>query len=321
MGDRSKGLWLSLVAAFTGGGCVVAFKAAATGAPIQTVVLAAMLCAASLNTLLIGGLGAPLMALGYRLFGRTRAAAEDTRAPTAPPAAEAAPGSRWLVLGLAAFLAVCTLGANLSMLRSLTALNPAITAVLAKSEVLFVGVLSWPLLGERPTPRFALGALLALLGFGIMHVPVHGFHADAGSLWALSAALCWACMQLAARKFIRRVSPGQVNAVRLWLCVTGMLLVPGAAAGVLELSSQMWLFIALGALGGPFLSRLLLLHAVRFVSASLSSLVSLVSPVFAAVIALLAFGTLPSTLEMLGAGVVLIAVAMPIRELATKPGP
>lgn len=303
VGSRRTGMALSLVAAVLGASCLVAYKAAGQGAAPAVVVLAAMLWAAALNTVVVGG---------GRILAR---AARGERAGAA-----ASPGlPTWGELALGALLAACTLAANLAVLRSLASLNPALTSVLSKTQVLIVAALAWPLLGERVTARFALGAVLAVAGFAVMHASDRGgLRIDAGSLWALAAATAWALMQVAPRKVIHRVRLGQVNGVRLWLSAAGLALVPGNAQALAGLEARVWLMAGLAALAGPFLSRLALLHSLRHIPASHSTLLTLSGPVFAAALALAAFGIVPAPVELAGAGLVLLGIALPVREM-TRP--
>lgn len=299
MVSRHTGIALSLVAAALGASCLVAYKAAGQGAAPTEVVLAAMLWAAVLNTLVVSG--------GARFLGRVTRGSRSP-GPGLPTGTE---------LALGAFLAACTLVANLAALRSLASLNPALTSVLSKTQVLIVAALAWPLLGERVTVRFALGAVLAVAGFAVMHASDHGgLHIDAGSLWALAAAGAWALMQVAPRKIIHRVRVGHVNGVRLWLSAAGLALVPGCVQALIALDARVWLLAGLAALAGPFLSRLALLHALRHIPASHSTLLTLAGPVFAAALAFAAFGTVPASAELAGAGLVLLGIALPVREMA-----
>ena len=299
---RRAGVALSLLAALGGAVALVAYKAAGERAGATAVVLAAMLCAALLHTAV---LGRPLRTLA-RAWQRRGAGGLDARDW---------PGRAEVALG--AFLALCTVAANLAVLRALASLNPALTSVLTKTEVLLVAALAWPLLGERASPLFGAGALMAVAGFAVMHAPgAHGLAVDAGSLWAVAAAAAWALMHVVARKHIHRVRPGTVNGVRLWLTAASLMLIPGGLQGLAGLDVRTWLLCGLAALAGPFLARLSLLHAVRHLSASHSTLLSLAGPVFAAVLALAVFGVVPSLRELAGAALVLAGVLLPARELA-----
>lgn len=300
--SRRAGIALSLAAALGGAVALVAYKAAGERAGAAAVVLAAMLCAALLNSAI---LGQPARALA-RVWRRAAGAGPGR------PGAHALPARAELALG--AFLALCTVAANLAVLRSLASLNPALTSVLAKTEVLLVAALAWPLLGERMSLRFGAGALLAVAGIALMHEP-GALALDAGSLWAVAAAAAWALMHVVARKHIHRVRPGHVNGARLWLSAATLLLVPGNVQALAGLDARTWLLCGVAALAGPFLARLALLHAVRHLSASHSTLLSLPGPVFAAVLALAIFGVAPSLGELAGAALVLAGVALPAREL------
>jgi drug/metabolite transporter (DMT)-like permease len=285
-----KGLLLSVAAAFCGAASLVFYKAAGHGAGRAEVVLATLSWAALFNT---------LTALGRR--------------------GPALPADR-LSLVTAVGLGVLTLLANLAVLQALATLEPALASVVSHTQVLFVAVIAWAVLRERITPRFALGIALALGGIVIMRIP-HGPTVRvelAGVGWALVAALMWALMQVISRKVIHRIQPLPVNTLRLWSAALILACLPGTARGLATLDARTCLLAAGAALAGPFLARTLLMYAVRHVPASHSTLMTLVGPVFAFVLGFLAFGSIPSRIEMLGGVLVLAGVAMPLLDL-TRP--
>jgi drug/metabolite transporter (DMT)-like permease len=71
-------------------------------------------------------------------------------------------------VGVSLALAVGTVIGNIAMLRALSTLEPALASVVTHTQVFFVVVFAWVWLAEKPSSRFALGALVALGGFGLM---------------------------------------------------------------------------------------------------------------------------------------------------------
>jgi drug/metabolite transporter (DMT)-like permease len=287
MTDARKGALLSLTSAFLGAAFLIPFKAAGQIAPGRGVVFALLLAAATLNTLTAWS----------RRSGRRR------------------PRGNELVVSLA--LAVCTVVGNLAVLAALAVLEPAITSVVTHSQVFLVVALAWPLLGERPTVRFAIGAGLALAGFALMQAPGAGGGdiATAGLGLALLAAAMWAAMQVITRAVASRIDLVLVNAVRLWLATAALACAPGTLAAARDMPATAWALAGAAAFAGPFLSRIALMYSVRYISASHSTLIGLIGPVFAFLLGLAAFGSAPAPLEIAGGLILLAGIALPVLEL------
>ena len=75
--------------------------------------------------------------------------------------------------------------------------------------------------------------------------------------------------------------PLWLNALRLWIAVAVVAAVPGSVAGALELSWQVAALAAAAAFSGPFLGRLMLMFAARHLTAAMSTLFGLATPVLA----------------------------------------
>jgi len=279
---------LALSAAALGAAFLVPYKAAGELAPQPLIVLAMLACAAVLNS---------ATALG-QLRGTMRVDRVN--------------------VGVACALAGCTVVGNISVLRALATLEPAVASVVTHTQVFFVVVFAWIWLAETPSPRFALGAALALGGFGVMRLTGVGSATVTtdGVMWALLAATMWAAMQVITRRYAVRMQIVFVNAFRLWLAVGVLLVLPGTGAAVFDIGGRAWLYAAAAAFVGPFLARVCLMYAVRHITASHSTLVGLVGPVFAFGFGFAAFGTMPAPLEICGGILIVAGVAIPIRELS-----
>lgn len=292
MSEKHKGLLLSVAAAFCGASCLIFYKAAGHAAGRAEVVLATLACAAIFNTLL--ALARPGPALPRDRVSLVTA----------------------LVLG------VLTLLANLAVLRALATLEPALASVVSHTQILFVAVIAWMVLGERITPLLALGIAIALTGVAVMRIP-QGATLQlelAGTAWALGAALAWASMQVISRLVIHRIQPIPVNTLRLWSAALILALLPGTVHGMIMLDARIWLLAAGAAMTGPFLARMLLMYAVRYIPASHSTLTTLAGPVIAFLLGYLVFGTIPSRIEIIGGLLVLGGIAMPLVDMAKARG-
>ena len=210
-----------------------------------------------------------------------------------------------------ALLSLLTISGNFCGAQAVTRLEPAVTSVLLRTEIVFVGVFAASLVRERLTLPLLAGALVALVGLLVMRWPLAFDGAGAGALWALGAAASFGMMQVLTRRVIGRISPIAVNACRLWLAVGLLTFVPGMAAGALGEGREFWRFVGLAGLFGPFLGRLLIMYSLRELRAAHSALMLLLAPVLAFGIGFVSQGSVPTGLELGGGLIILAGVALP----------
>ena len=193
-------------------------------------------------------------------------------------------GRASLPLTWMAGLAMGALGAlaNYGASEAVAHLDAAVAAVLIQLQVVFAALVGFAWLGERVSSRFIGGAALAAIGVAAMRVgePAHSAAAS-GVLWGLVAAAAFGSMQVVVRRFIHRVSPSRLNALRLWIGLSLVAVLPGALAGALGCSPRAILLTALSAFCGPFLGRTMSMYAARHLPAALSTLFGLLTPVLA----------------------------------------
>lgn len=280
-----RGLAFSFAGALCSALYLFPYKRAAAFAPAHALAFALLLVAALLTSAV--------------------AAAEASRSSRAPHHPRRV---LWLT---SALLAAVTISGNWCGAQAVAQLEPAVASVLLRTEVVFVGGLAALLLGERLTPALGLGALTALLGLVVMRWPLHLDTPGEGAAWALGAAASFALMQVVTRRVIERISPLAVNAVRLWLAVALLGLVPGALRGALTAGPHFWGFVSAAALFGPFLGRLCIMYSLRTLRAAHSALLLLLAPVLAFVIGYVGWGTLPTRSEVGGGALMLVGIALP----------
>jgi O-acetylserine/cysteine efflux transporter len=281
--NTTRGVLISLVAAFFGAAFLIPYQAAVTRADRGSAIAATLLCAAIFNT-------------GVAAF-RDRPVRRPDR----------------VALYGALFLTVTTIAGNLAIAVSLPQIGAGMTSVVLKAQVVLTPLLAWVTIGERVNRHLALGVVVAGLGFLAMQ---HGrgledaFHFPT---WALVAALVFAAMQVGTRTFVERVPVPTVNALRLWIAAGVLYALPtDLGGGAIVRDEEMWLYAAAAGVIGPGLSRLGLMFALRYVTPSMTALVGLVSPVFAFLLAYLAFGDVPTPAEIAGAVLILAGVAWPV---------
>lgn len=284
---RIRGWSLALAAAAGIAGWAIPWKLAAAEGAAETNALLLLAFAAAFNT----------------LYNGLRRGPRRAPAPT-----------EW---GLAAALAALTLLGNVCSARAIQSISPALLTVAQRGEVIWVALLAWPVIGERPDRPFWLGAAVAAAGLWILQAPDASSLGSvdargAGLAWAGASVLAFGGMAVLTRRFIQRVDPARVNGLRLWLAVGLWFAWYGLPPALEQTSLRQGGFTALAALCGPFAGRLAMMTSARYLEARLTTLATLAAPPLTLLLGLLLLEETPSPREILGGAVMLAGVAIPV---------
>lgn len=233
----------------------------------------------------------------------------------------ASPG---LLVALASVMAGLTLLGNYLSAQAIARMSSALLSVLFRLEVFVVASLGTIVLREYVRPAFWFGACVSLFGLVVLNLrPASAELAfdRAGVLFAMGASLCFGAMAVVARKYVARLNPGMLNALRLWVSVLLWFAVTRRVPRANELPPSVLLNAALAGLFGPFLSRLAVLQSARHIPANTTSLVALSTPVFALALSAIALGTLPTQTELIGGVVMLAGIAIPFVSQSSQSRP
>jgi DME family drug/metabolite transporter len=198
------------------------------------------------------------------------------------------------------FAAIARVGVSVATLITLCT-APVLVALMA------------PLLTrERLTPTVLLALALALTGTALL-VNVQSDTADQsaaglGILLALGSALGYASMALASRTIAGRYHPVQINAVGF--AVGALILLPAALTTgfTIDYPALGWLLLGYLGLVPSALAYGLFMTGMRSTSATVASIITLVEPLTAAVLARLLFGEQLGSLGAAGAALLLGAM-------------
>jgi drug/metabolite transporter (DMT)-like permease len=284
--SRARGVMWALAAAWFAAGFVIPWKLAVQHGAQSHAVLVMLSTAALFNTVVM-----PFtQRAGSARFGR------DT-----------------LLIGAA--LAVLTLSGNVASAAAISRISAPLLSTLQRSEVVIVALMAWAVIGERVDRRYWLGAAVAAVGLAIVYDARPrgdgGVHAD-GVLYGLLAATAFGAMGVLTRKYIDRIEPATVNALRLWLSVAFWFASYGAPPARSELHASWVLPAALAGAMGPGMSRLCLMYSARHVEARLTAVVGLASPVAALLLAFVFLKEWPTERELIGGAVMLCGIALPV---------
>ena len=128
---------------------------------------------------------------------------------------------------------------------------------------------------------------------------------------ALLAATCFSLMAVTTRRFIHRIDPVVVNAVRLWFAVA-LWFVFNPRPIFAQIPSEQILYAGLAALLGPFFARICLMISARHVEARVTALVNLTGPELTLVLAFFILSDWPKPHELVGGAIVVSGIAVPM---------
>jgi DME family drug/metabolite transporter len=198
-----------------------------------------------------------------------------------------------------------------------TGVTVATLVTLCTAPVL-AAVLSGVVLRERVTGAVALALVGAVLGAGLLvGVQPEGVIPDAlraGVLYALGSALGYAAVTVCGRLISPQAHPLQVNAIAFpvgALCLLALAL-PGAFVGGYGMAS--WGLLLYLGLAPTALAFWLFLAGVRQTSATAATLVTLLEPLTAALLAWALFGERLGPLGLAGAALLLLSLAVLARR-------
>ena len=194
-------------------------------------------------------------------------------------------------------------------------IGAGLATVMGNLQVLFVGVIAWLLLGERPTNRLLAAVPVALVGVvlisGIVGSGAYGQDPGIGVILGLATAACYAGYLLVLRRGQdgRHVAGPIMDATiatAIFAAIGGIIVgdfqpIPGwPAAG--------WL--ALLAISAQVAGGLLIAVALPRLPAVTTSLLLLSQPVASVLLAMLIVSETPSVAQLAGVALVVIGVAL-----------
>ncbi len=222
-----------------------------------------------------------------------------------------------------AFLfAVLSVVGNYAIGRSMEGIDPSVTVLITRTQVIMVLFMGWLFLREEMVKFLIPGALTAFSGFFLMSYNENftlggelGFY-----LWAVMAALCFGVSQVVLKSIIHQIEPVTLNFLRLLMGCAFIAFIPGVMTEIVKISAEIWGYAVASAFFGPLISRLSYMYSVRYIPVSQSTLFIMLSPVFTAIMSWVFLGLFPTVQQMVGGGVVMLGILMPVLYLLRTNG-
>jgi drug/metabolite transporter (DMT)-like permease len=204
--------------------------------------------------------------------------------------------------------------------HSIEDLGAGLATVLGNLQIVFLPLIAWVVLSERPGRRILLTLPLALAGVllisGVLEQGAYGRDPSAGGLFGLLTGFTYSiCLLL-----LRAGSRGPRNTAEplflATLTASASAIVIGLALGEARLApswpSAGWLVLL--ALGSQVIGWLLITRALPLLPAAVTSIVLSIQPLGSMCLAVLIFGERPSALQLLGLLLILsglLGIALP----------
>jgi drug/metabolite transporter (DMT)-like permease len=222
---------------------------------------------------------------------------------------------------LMAALAGAFLGGDLVLwTHSIYDVGAGIATVLGNLQVLFVTLIAWLILRERPRTQFLVALPVMLAGVvllaGVIGHSRTGEHPVAGVLYGLGTSICYAIFILVFRrntKGLAQIAGPLADATAgaaLASIVLGLLL--GQLSFHMPLRAFGWLVLL--ALVSQTLGWLLITTSLPHLPAAVSSLLLLIQPAAALVLAAIVLGERPTLVQLIGVSLVCVGVLVTARS-------
>lgn len=222
---------------------------------------------------------------------------------------------------VATALAVFTLAGNHLSAVAIQEVSPALMNVLLRSDLVFVAIFGWLLLGERVDGRFWIGLPFVFAGLARLQGP--DFEIEPASFLgsevglAVGAAACFSGMAIVTRRHIHQLDAVAVNTMRLWMAVV-VWFVFNPPPDFLALPRDQVVWSTAAAITGPFLGRLALMQSARYVEARISTLAMLTAPIMSLGLAYLVLDEWPAGYEIEGGALMLVGIAIPLLRVELR---
>jgi len=245
----------------------------------------------------------------HRMVGRRRAAAADVSPST--------------LLAVVAFalIGVTLFYASLSL--AIEAGGISLAFILLYTAPVFVLLLAWPILGERPSARQWGLVSVAVTGVALVALAARGGAAGGGVgaaalAWGLTAGASYASYYLLGKWLLRSLPPAKLFA---WMLPIGALGLWPWVSFTPDKTAAMWGALLLLGLLCTYLAYLLYSLGLQLLAANRAVLVATLEPVAAALWAALLFGERLGVAGWFGALLVVGAAALAALPAPVRPSP
>lgn len=206
-----------------------------------------------------------------------------------------------------------TILGNYATAKAVMGMSPSLLNTIIRTEVFFVIVLSYFFLKETLYPKFFVG-LIVVLGGLVYSLPEGSMNIKSyiNIGYGILGALSFGAISVASRWFANKIDISRVNSLRLILSILVLSIGLNHSFDQFPKNTQFISNVFAAAIFGPFLSRTCLMNSSKYIKAGLTSLTSLLIPVFTFIFSLMLLSYIPTLNEVLGTLMILVGVFISI---------
>ena len=208
--------------------------------------------------------------------------------------------------------------------HSIEDVGAGLATVLANIQVVFVPLIAWALLSERPSNRLLLGLPITLLGVvlisGVLEHGAYGADPGAGTAYGVAAGISYVGVLLLLRRGgvdLRRPAGPLFDMTLTAALIAAAIGAVWGDARFIPVFPGAWWLITL-ALTSQVMGWLLITISLPRLPAALTSLLLMIQPIGSMILGAVIFAESPSVLQLLGVLVVLGAVVYATRGVSGR---
>lgn len=209
--------------------------------------------------------------------------------------------------------------------HTIALVGAGLATVLGNTQVVIVAFLAWIFLGERPARRTLLALPIVLGGVvlisGVVGTGAYGSNPGLGVLLGLVVGLVYAAFLLVLRHGnadLRRPAGPLFDATLIGAIASLVIGLPlGEVDLVPRLPAHAWLLLL--ALTSQVVGWLIISVSLPRLPAALTSVILTLQPVGSVLLAMLLLGEAPSSVQLLGAGTILVGLVLATMRLPGEP--
>ena len=195
-------------------------------------------------------------------------------------------------------------------------------AIVVYTMPIWASLMSWFVLGERPTKYTGAALVLCCIGMAVLVYPLTHAGIPVGILLSLVAAIGWAIGTIFVKRARQQIEPFTLATWQLIVAVTVMVLLAASFERSFDIATvgwKSWAGAAFSGLFGSAIAYYLWFHIIRLLPASTASLGALSSPVIGLVSSIFLLGEIPTTTDVIGFALIFSASSLALLQPQIRP--
>jgi drug/metabolite transporter (DMT)-like permease len=195
-------------------------------------------------------------------------------------------------------------------------------AIVVYTMPIWASVMSWFLLGERPTKYTGVALALCCVGMAVLVYPLAHAGIPVGILLSLVAAAGWAVGTIFVKRAPQQIEPFTLATWQLIVALAVMVLLTASFERSFDIATvgwKSWAGAAFSGLFGSAIAYYLWFHIIRLLPASTASLGALSSPVIGLVSSIFLLGEIPTTTDVIGFALIFAASSLALLQPQMRP--